>query len=150
MLTEFYAVTLHSIYHVQALRPLSCSAIKIAGKKHSALSIGNDLAKGHLIAIGTRLQGYSPERQGEGARMARDCPLENTNTKNYKDVSTPIVALFMDKQSAEACSKESDKEPCDPRWLESTKRVVNQIGDDHPSFYVSRDPHFALLKRNAA
>lgn len=142
-LNEFYAVTMTSIYHVQG-NAGSVSAIKIALKGTSRVSVGFDLTKGHggMIAICDCLQAYIPEGGGMTSLERR---IENVNTRYWGAHSSPIVALFKDKKAAEECLDEDGKE-CDARWFESTKEVLAEIGDDHPFFYICRNPSMSLMQ----
>jgi hypothetical protein len=150
-LKEFFAVTRTSVYHVQAHEPWVASATKIALKGESKVAVGTDIAEGGMIAIGKTLQGYIPEKYGMSHPMTgyeRDPMLINTRYWGWH--SSGIIALFKDKEAAMACFGEKEHKLCDPRWLESTKQVLSEIGDEHPSFFVHHNNEYDLLQSKQA
>ena len=141
MISEFFAVTLTSIYHVTVDDSGNAVAMKIALKGKSEIGIGHRLGGGTMLAVGDRLLAYVPE--GGGITSYERNP-EKVNTKWWGDMSSGIVALFKAEQEAFACFKQSDLKPYDGRWVEQGLAVLQEIGDDHPAFYICRSGHFAL------
>ncbi|MCG7851023.1 MAG: hypothetical protein MIO92_00720, partial [Methanosarcinaceae archaeon] len=71
--------------------------------------------------------------------------LEQVNTVYWGWGSSLIVALFKTKTEAMKCFGNTDLKPCDPRWLKSTKLVLEAIGDGHPSFSICHFRDLELL-----
>jgi hypothetical protein len=119
--------------------------VKIAIRGESRLPVGHDLAEGGMIAIRQWLQGFIPEKYGFGHPMTGlERHIEQVNTRYWRGNSSYIVALFRTDEEARVCFGCDDLHPCDPRWAESTRQVLEDIGDEHPSFYISRDERFGL------
>lgn len=139
MIHKFFAVTTKSIYQVKdTCKDRGLEAVKIALKAKSEFPIGRKLEGGTMIAICKNLIAYIPEGGGVMSQyMVKERHIEGVNTYFWGDSTSPIVALFKDEASARACFKNTDLKPCDPRWIESTKVVLAEIGDEHPVFYVS-------------
>lgn len=138
MLRVFYAVTLTSVYKVKYRRNStdpSPVATKIALKDESSISIGSELENGTMIAITHQLQAYIPEGGGITSFQRK---IEDVNTYYWGGHSSAIVALFTNKIEALKCLKQKDFKPCDPRWVNETKKVIEKIGDSHPSFYICK------------
>lgn len=145
MIHRFYAVTMTSIYRVSDRRSKgdpSPVAIKIAIRGPSAVPVGRELENGSMVAITKQLQVYIPEG---GGMTSFERKIERVNTKWWGGQSSYIVALFTTKAKAMDCFAHPDHEPCDPRWIDETKKVVNRIGEEHPSFEVCRWEPLALL-----
>lgn len=147
MIYEFFAVTLTSVYHVKdkggSIYPV---AVKIALKGSSEFPVGHELNGGTMIAICKGLIAYIPEGGGVTSQyMVKERRIEAVNTFYWGDGTSPIVALFGDEVSAQACFGNDDLKPCDPRWIESTKTILAEIGDNHPAFEVCHWQEMALL-----
>jgi hypothetical protein len=150
-INEFYAVTLTSVYHVRALGNYRASAVKIALKGNSQVQVGHDIAEGGMIAICRDLQGYVPEKYGFSHPMTGfERRLELVNGQWWRGGTSPIVALFKTEEEATACLNSKNLRPRDPRWIDSTRRVMEEIGDAHPSFYVCHYRGMELLEAAAA
>ena len=147
-LKGFYVVTATSVYYVEESGPWRAKATKIALEGHSQVPIGADIAEGGMIAVGHKLISYIPEKYGVTHPMSgyERNPMQ-INTRYWRWESSPIVALFTDEDSAMACFEEKDKEDCDLRWTDSTRQVLSEIGDEHPSFYVFHDRHYSLTEK---
>lgn len=140
----FYAVTMTSVYFVrdhgnEGFNPV---AKKIALRGESEFQVGAILGGGTMIAITKQLQAYVPEG---GGLTSFERKIECVNTQYWGECSSYIVALFTTKKNAMACFAHTDLQPCDPRWIEETRRVIKKIGDNHPSFEVCRWEDLALL-----
>src|SRR3989344_5269279 len=130
MLHRFYAVTLTSIYLVKDRRSKDdpCPVAKkiaikgdIQSVTQNKIAIGTELKNGTMIAITHQLQAYIPE----GGGMTSFCrKIEGVNTRWWGGHSSAIVALFTQKKDAMKCLSNSDLEECDPRWINSTKSVI--------------------------
>ena len=145
MIHQFYAVTITSVYVVKDRRNKDdpCPvAKKIALRGESELSVGTELENGTMIAITKQLQAYIPEGGGLTSFQRR---IEDVNTRYWGGHSSYIVALFTTKKKAMDCFVHPDLQPCDSRWIEETKKVIEKIGKDHPSFEVCRWGNLALL-----
>ena len=145
---EFFAVTKTSIYRVIEIEEGEVAALKIALKGDSKIPVGRDLCEGtgSMIAICDVLQAYMPEKYGILHQLTGfERKLESVNTRFWGDHSGSIIALFKTQSEAEECFKLDDAKPCDARWWNKTKEVLSAIGDDHPSFYISRDLTLKLL-----
>jgi len=151
LLNEFYAVTKTSVYHVKAHSPWVASATKIALRGESQVAVGQDIAEGGMIAIGKGLQAYIPEKYGMSHPLTgfERNPL-NINTRYWGWSSSWIVALFKEKEEAMSCFNDTGQQKCDPRWIDSTKQVIKEIGDGHPSFFVFKGNEHDLLQPQAA
>jgi hypothetical protein len=147
MLKEFFAVTTTSVYHVQDHGQYGASAVKVALRGGSEIPVKTDIARGGMIAICHNLQAYVPERHGRSHMQDYDEQRVAKGKAGHWDFRTSgIVALFFDKEAASACLEAGSGDLCDARWLDSTKAVLAAIGDNHPSFLVSRDPELDLLR----
>ncbi|RJQ29145.1 hypothetical protein C4565_02680 [Candidatus Parcubacteria bacterium] len=51
--------------------------------------------------------------------------------------TSPISALFASLEEAKQCIESENVVDMDPRWKESTEKILNEIGDNHPAFYVN-------------
>lgn len=150
MLNEFYAVTSTSVYHVRAGGENGYpSAVKIALKDKSAVGLGEKLKNGTMLAICHQLQMYFPEKYGMAHPLTGyERKIEHINTGYWGGHSSDIIALFKKKREAMVCFNSAEQKPRDPRWIEETEQVLQEIGDEHPSFYISHDPYLALLPTN--
>ena len=145
-LQEFFVVTETSVYHVTSGGQYRASAVKIALEGDSNLPIGSELCSEYeMLAITKRLQAFVPEKYGL-ARPNTDFEtrVEMVNTFFWGASSSAIIALFKTKEEAIKCFDDTALEPCDKRWLESTRLVLREIGDSHPSFSVCRSERSEL------
>ncbi|MFA5173097.1 MAG: hypothetical protein WC435_01685 [Candidatus Paceibacterota bacterium] len=143
---KFFAVTVvTSIFEVTALGPFRASCIKHAQMEEGQIPLGTDLCRGGMIAICDCLLGYIPDAHGPiSSSTSFERKIELVNTLWWKGNSSNIAALFTAEEEALACILYNDLQPCDPRFLESTKRVLDEIGDNHPSFYICHSPGLRL------
>lgn len=146
MLNELYAVTLTSVYKVSAGDSYTASAVKIALTGKSNFPVGKKLEGGYRIAICSFLLAYVPEKYGFASPLTGfERQIENVNTSYWGDQSSPIVALFEKEDDAMACFNNTNLQPCDVRWVNSTKEVLEKIGDDHPSIYICHYQELELM-----
>jgi len=141
MLEEFFAITRTSVYHIRAMGdngyPL---AVKVALRGNSKFAVDHRLEHSGMISVGSHLISYIPERYGMTSPLVgveRD--ISRVSTQWWGDQTSAVVALFDNEAAAMQCFNEPDLKPCDPRWIEQTRRVLNAIGDDHPTFFVPHD-----------
>lgn len=154
MIREFYAVTMTSVYHVTdtGRNGDSPSAKKIALKGESSLPVGYRLENGggRLIAICSGLLAFIPEAHGLLSPMTGyEREPAQVDTRWHEGNTSPIVALFETNEEAIGCFESEDLGQADPRWLESTKRVLEKIGDNHPAFVISHWHGDCLLPEQA-
>lgn len=147
MLEEFFAVTRTSVYHVKAKADDGYpSAIKIALLGHSKFLVGHKLMHSNrMILVGKRLICYIPEAHGMTSPLTgfeRD--FSRVNSQWWGDATSSVVAFFTEEAEAMRCLNEPELKPCDSRWIEQTRQVLDAIGDDHPAFFVPHDD-LALL-----
>ena len=147
MLNGFFVVTTTSVYQVRDKDKHGYpSAEKIALKGESSFSVGHKLEGGTMIAICKNLVTYFPEKYSWISPMTGyERRIENVNTGYWGDHTSSIVALFITREAALNCFANDDLQPCDSRWLEETKRVIDEIGDKHPAFEVCHWNNMALL-----
>lgn len=141
-ITDFYATTLTSVYHVRAKDPLYPTAEKIALRGKSEVGVGGKLQKGTMLAVCDQLILYIPEGGGYTSFERR---IEKVNSRYWGENSSPIVGLFLTATEAVDCLASADLQPADTRWLSETKNVLEVIGDDHPCIYVCHHPGLSLL-----
>lgn len=144
MIEQFFAVTMTSVYHVtdKGDRGHFPTAKKIALSGKSVVPIGGKLQGGTLIAICCFLLSFIPE---EFERRP-----ENVSTRHWGDNSSMIVGLFVSRDKAMECFNHEDRQPRDQRWIDSTKEVLELMGDDHPAFVICRWHTLALLPTESA
>ena len=97
-----------------------------------------------MLAICKFLQLYEPEGGG-GYAGSYERRIENVNKRYWGGHTSAIVALFKNEQEAKTCFESNDLKPCDPRWLEDTKSVIEAIDKNHPVFEVCNWPDLKLL-----
>jgi hypothetical protein len=117
-------------------------ARKIALKGESAIPVGGELENGTMIAITKQLQAYIPEGGGMTSFQRR---IEDVNTRYWGGNSSNIIALFTTKKKAMDCFAQEGLKPCDSRWIEETKKVIEKIGENHPAFEVCKWSSLSLL-----
>ncbi|MBN2198192.1 hypothetical protein JW698_03355 [Candidatus Wolfebacteria bacterium] len=64
---------------------------------------------------------------------------DEVNTIFWGGKTTPLTALFLNRERALDCFKTLNRENWDPRWREETEEVIRAIGDNHPIFILGRD-----------
>ncbi len=148
---KFYAVTRTSVYEVTGRGAWVAEVRKIALQGTSELKVGEDIAEGGMVAICSYLQTYIPEKYGRTAPMTGyERNFRRVNSSHWRAGTSPLTALFLDKDEAMRCFETHDREPMDPRWLEASRATLQAIGDDHPSFFVSHDRDLGFLEQAVA
>lgn len=109
-----------------------------------------DFCPGDLISVGrqiiTFIPGTTVPHEEKTDKIVHDFgkvspALRRANTSN-------IVALFLDQEKAEACTKVSNLTNADPRWKDDSIAVLRAIGTDHPLFSVTDYPGLRLIPRS--
>lgn len=132
---KFFAVTETSVYSVSDERDENGVPIveKIALRGESKVAVGQRLSGGQYV-------GVTPEGiifyDQDHPRNSPQKP-EYVNIMFYGGHTSPIVALFLDKEEAMRCYNSENPEPSDLRWQKETKEVLDAIGENHPIFIIS-------------
>lgn len=148
-LKEFFAMTSTSVYHVEYdEKKIQAKATKIALKSESKIKVGEALS-GPMLSIARWLQFYIPEGGGYFGSYQRK--IEMVNTRYWLGNTSSIISLFFSEEEAKSCLLSSDDlTPCDPRWLDSTKKVIDAIGREHPVFEVCEHGDLRLISQDSA
>lgn len=140
-LKEFFAVTQTSVYLVSSEKDEKGVPIveKIALRGPSAVAKGGRLHNGQFVGImKDQINLYFAEyRNGRPERP------EYVSTSHWGGHTSPVSALFLDRQAALRCFR-FKRQDCDLRWRKETEEVLAAIGDDHPVFIVSKHASTAL------
>lgn len=139
-LKEFYAVTMTSLYGINAIGKRGPCLEKLALHGESEISVGSKYNRS-LLAIARYLQLYDPE--GHERELAR------VNTVHWGPGTSLIVALFLNKKEAENCFNQSELQPLDERWVHKTREVVDRVGDNHPNITICHWNVLSLFPENA-
>ncbi len=132
---EFFAVTETSVYSVRDERDEDGVPIveKIALRGESKVAVGQKLKGGRYV-------GVTPEGiifyDQDHPKNPPQKP-EYVNIAFYGGHTSPIVALFLNKEEAMRCYDSEDRQPSDPRWQDKTKEVLDTIGEDNLTFIIS-------------
>ena len=143
VLKKFYAVTATSVYRVEYdEKKVQAQATKIALNSESGIKLGKVLS-GPMLAVAKWLQFYIPEG---GGLTSYERKIEKVNTNYWFGKTSNIVALFFNEVEARDCLLIYDNlSPCDSRWLDSTKKVIEAIGHEHPVFEVCEFEDLKLM-----
>lgn len=129
-LDRFFAVTASlSIYLVSSETDRGIPIVKkiyLDPRSLSKVGAGEWLIGGSFVYINHR--GIFLFDRGASRVRAEECG----------DHSSPIVALFLDRKAAFECIRTANLQPADPRWKEQTLEVLAAIGNDHPTFILSK------------
>lgn len=145
----FFAVTVNSVYRI-----ITCDKDhwpyleKIAGG--NGLPVGTKLNNGPMLAIAKNLQLYYPEGHSmlsPQTSVVRE--LERVNTMYWGAKTSCIAALFLTKEDALSCFNQSELKPCDQRWINETKNVIEKIGEDHPTVTICHWQDLSLMPAQA-
>jgi hypothetical protein len=143
---EFFAVTKTSVYIVNDKKDENGipTVEKIALREKSKIPVGGRLRNGNLVGImKERIVLYYENCPGRGERLQRP---EDAN--EWGGGTSPIIALFLNKEEAMNCSNSADLKAWDPRWEKQTKEILNSIGDNHPVFVLFRTFAAGLNKKS--
>lgn len=148
-LEEFFVVTETSTYRVACFGAGDSPypyAEKIAVHGESEVLVGHKIS-GQMIAVAKFLQCFTPEGHGAISPLTSvERRLEMVNTRWWGAGTSKIIALFLTSAEAEACTSQSDLEPCDLRWLEQTKITLAAIGENHPMISICHYRDLGLLE----
>ncbi|MEI6420152.1 MAG: hypothetical protein WCO30_00830 [bacterium] len=140
-LKKFYAVTETSIYLVSMTEDCKpwVEKIFLMDNRCSPVKKGSTLKHGSKVSIGRTIIMFSPHNEYQKDIGGIDDRLWGGHT-------SAVIALFLNKKKAVACAK-SDcfHSPCDRRWLDETKAVLDRIGGSHPVFSITQFNHLRLL-----
>ncbi|MCK5212140.1 hypothetical protein KAJ89_05550 [Candidatus Parcubacteria bacterium] len=135
---EFFAVTTTSLYRVSDERDKESSfpiveKIAIKPGKKSGVSVGTRLKNGHLIGVTPKgIILYDEDHPRSGQRQKP----EMVNTAFWGGHTSPIVALFIDKNEAIACL--NAKNTIDPSdWVRKTDETLKAISNSNSIFVLS-------------
>ncbi len=146
-LKEFFAVTTTSLYKVVALGEKDCPYIeKIALNGDSKIPVGTKIGDAPMLAVANYLQFYYPEGHSLLSPQTSEVrELERVNTMWWRMGTSSIVALFLKEEEAWSCFNRPELLPCDQRWIDKTKEVLERIGDNHPNVTVCHWRDLSLL-----
>lgn len=129
---EFFAVTQTSVYVIKDKKENGCPIVeKIAIRGKSAIPVGGRLNNGSSVGILLRagIILFNP------SKTAREP--ESVNISRWGGHTSPIIALFLDKNKAINCLNTKNTTTCDQRWKKETLETLEKIGNDHPVFVLS-------------
>lgn len=135
---EIFAVTKTSVYSVKDERDENGVPIveKIAVRGRSRVAVGQRLRDGSYAGITPEgiilYEDDHPRHLGRPHHRP-----EEVSTAFYGGHTSPIVALFLDKDRAMACFDSEGLMPSDPRWEAETKEALSSIGDNNPVLVIS-------------
>jgi hypothetical protein len=147
-LKEFFAVTETSLYRVVAFGEdgrYPC-AEKLALKGDSKVLVGATLKGGSMLAIAKHLQFYFPEAHSilsPQTKYVRE--LELVNNWWWQGGTSLIIALFLKEKDARDCFAQQELLPCDVRWIDKTKEVLEKIGENHPTISICHWHDLSLM-----
>ena len=139
-LEEFFAVTKTSVYRVSSQKDEKGFPVveKIALRGESAVPVGGRLHNGHLVGImKTEINLYYEDYSPFSGRREQPQRPEEVNIHYWGGHTSPIVALFLNKEEAMSCFNSENQKNCDPRWRKQTEETLGAIGDNHPVFIPS-------------
>ena len=138
-INQFFAVTKTSIYLVSASGEKGDPTLKkIARHGESMVPLDETLAGGKFLgitAVGIVL--YDNPGSSSQAHLGRVPWPEEINSMWWGGKTSPVAALFLTREEAEKCFNSPDLQEKDLRWLENTKEILRQVGDNHPAFVIS-------------
>lgn len=141
---EFFARTRTSVYQVAESvdGPLAPPLVKKIGlAEHSNIKAGEVIDDCKFVGITSKnLIFYNGTKRR---------PAEDVDPDAVTCWTSPIVALFLDKDEAMGSLDADNVHPWDGRWMEQTRSTLKAIGEQHPRFVVSPDmpPHVVGLSR---
>ncbi len=133
MLEQFFAVTINgSIYEISTEISESNwpTVKKISGKPNPNMRTGHCLRNGRLVGlsdIGILL--FNPNSKN-GKRF------EDMSTNQHGGSTSGIVALFTNRTLAEKCVASGEQTSFSEKYIDTTKKTLQDIGNDHPVFII--------------
>jgi hypothetical protein len=146
MLERFFAVTANE--HARSLYQVDHDngsdfhfprAEKIALRGRSYYGVGEVLVA-PLIVIGDVLYFCCSEEL-----RPHDDPDPSFEGRRLVSHTSPIVALFLDKDQALECFEDPCRLALNPFWIMRTGDVIEKIGSSHPKFKMARSKGSVLL-----
>lgn len=153
-LEKFFAVTANgsvstSLYEAYVGTEIgSPYLLKMGSQGKTSTPVGARFENGTMLCVCNQLQLFVPE--GSGALSAA-CSIERdsvmVSTNYHGGHTSPIVALFLNLEDAQACFDASGGHKFnDERWRDKTLEVLRAIGVDHLKCSISvADQRFWLL-----
>lgn len=133
MLKRFFAVTVSgSLYEISdKTNERNWPTVrKVSGPTNPNMQTGTCLRNGKLVGIsdlGICLFDPTP-REGRN--------FELMNTSYWGGSTSGIVALFLERSSAEACITSSERTLLSEKYMDCTRSTLQNIGNDHPVFVI--------------
>ena len=135
---KFYAATVSgSVYEIEAqpeitLSPVTVRKVFMPDDTETKISVGATLpdrsSDKFFITKGWGLQ---------FAHISPQHPRSLPNTGYYGAGTNLVVALFTTEQAATYCAQSDDLEEWDERWQDSSEKILNDIGPEHPTVVLT-------------
>lgn len=137
---KFYAVTTNNLVYKISIKKNGQPLLeKIANHSgNSKYDAEEKFSDGNAVAIGRHIFLYRT-RAGRGN-------FESIASRNWGGYTPIVVALFKTKKEAINCSCKPCLEEFDSRFAEETKKVLVEIGENHPVFHVITHHGMALVR----
>ena len=130
-LNEFFAVTKDSAYKIENKRNINnCPIVRqIRAQRKDNVTPSRKLTGGsHVGIMMTGIVLFSSSKKHREPEF---------NAMRWGDKTSPVVALFLNKEDAMACFGLKDLQECDPLWEKETLETWKKIGKNHPIFISS-------------
>lgn len=126
---EFFVVTPNSEYQVRV------------GEQLNDLCLRKVASRGGLVrgraCVGDELRGMFLDITGRGLFKSR-------KVKNSGPRTGVPVGFFFSREQADVCFEARSGQAFDPRWQDSTRKVLSAIGIEHPFISVCVQGEFAV------
>jgi len=143
MKIKFFTVTETSVYSVSDERDKKGRPIveKIALRGKSKIPVGGRLTGGKFVGIMQNLVLYNQDHSKSGG-IQRPDEIDSSFEGGH---TSYIIALFLNKDEAMACSGSENLKMFDPRWRKQTEEVLRVIGNKHhPVFILPRNKKLGI------
>lgn len=133
MLEQFFAVTINgSIYEISTEISESNwpTVRKISGKPNPNMRTGHCLRNGIFVGIsdiGILL--FNPNSKNGKI-------FEDMSMHQHGGSTSGIAALFTDRTLAEKCVASGEQTSFSEKYIDDTKKTLQDIGDEHPIFII--------------
>ena len=145
LLEKFYAVTTFAETKTKSAYEAKIGGegekpilTKIMLEGESKIKVGGQIKNGTMIAVTKCLELFIPEGSGvisPTSTIQRDIVM--VNTRYHGGGTSPIVALFLEKEEVLHCFEQQNLNYCDQRWIESTIKTLWAIGTDNQYCAIS-------------
>ena len=134
MIERFFVITTEerlmpaSLYEVRVMkesRPVRVHVEKIDFRGRNKVSIGHKF-EALKVAICERIIGFEPS----------DSTTAHSESEFMRGYTMKIIALFSNEHDARNCFYDEKHDPYDPRWLGYTKKMISEIGMNHPNLFI--------------